>query len=316
MLKYILKRTGLMLVTLWIITTITFVLIDSMPGDPIGAKAKKLPPATEAAIRAKYGLDKPGYVRYVNYLGNLVKGDLGESIQWPGKSVNDMIKQQLPASARVGLQAVAIGLTVGLILGIIAAFNRNTPVDYLVIFISMIGISIPSFVLAVLLQLFFGGNGLPTVGWSNTNNPFFADFKYTVLPSVALAVGSIASYSRFMKTSVLDVINQDYILTAKSKGVSRIPLVFKHVLRNAILPVVTMLGPSIAGIITGSLVIEQIFAIPGLGRELYGAINYRDYTVIMSLVVVFAALYIISLLVVDIVYAFVDPRIKVSGEAK
>ena len=317
MLKYILKRLGIMLVTLWVIATITFVLVNSMPGDPIGSKAKKLPAATEQAIRAKYGLDKPKYVRYVNYLGNLVKGDLGESIQWPGKTVNEMISAELPASARIGLQAVVIGLAIGLPLGVLAAFKVNKWQDYTVILISILGISIPGFVLAILLQFGFGGKGgIPTVGWNNSEHPFFASFKYTILPSIALAVGGIASNARFMKTSVLDVINQDYILTAKAKGVGKSAMIWKHILRNAMIPVVTMLGPRIAGIITGSLIVEQIFAIPGLGRELLNAINYRDYTVVMSLVVFFAALYVISLIVVDICYVLVDPRIKVTGEAK
>ena len=317
MLKYILKRLGIMIVTLWFIATRTFVLINALPGDPIGAKAKKLPAATEQAIKAKYGLDKPASVRYVNYLGDLVKGDLGQSIQWPGKTVNDMIKAELPASARLGLQAVAIGLIVGLPLGVLAAFRRNHWEDYGVIVLSTLGVSIPGFVLAILLQFAFGGkNGIPTVGWNNSAHPFFAAFKYTLLPSIALAFGGIASNARFMKSSVIDVINQDYILTAKAKGVGKASLVFRHILRNAILPVITMLGPRIAGIITGSLIVEQIFAIPGLGRELLNSINYRDYTVIMSLTVFFAALYVVSLLVVDICYALVDPRIKVTGGAK
>ena len=316
MAKYILKRLGLMVVTLWVIATLTFVMINFVGGDPIANKAKTLPVATQKAIRAKYKLDEPAYVRYFDYLTRLAKGDLGESIHYPGVTVNSMISKGFPASARLGLQAVIFGLIIGLTLGVIAAFKRNTVVDYLVVFIAIIGISVPGFVAAILLQYAFGGkNGIPSVGWS-TKNLFFPAIKYTILPTLALSLGGIASNARFMKASVLDVINQDYIMTAKSKGVAKLSLVFRHILRNALIPVVTILGPRIAAIITGSIVVESIFAIPGLGRELVKAIGNRDFTVIMSLTVFFALLYIISLLVVDIVYALVDPRIKVAGDKK
>lgn len=305
-----------MLVTLWVIATVTFTMINLVGGDPIATKAKQLPEATQKAIRAKYKLDQPAYVRYFDYLGKLVRFDMGESIYYPGVQINDMIVKELPASARLGLQAVVFGLIVGLSLGIIAAFKRNTWVDYLVIFIAIIGVSIPGFVVAILIQYVFGGkNGIPSVGWS-TKNLFWAPFKYTILPTLALSLGGIASNARFMKTSVLEVVNQDYILTAKAKGVTKASLIIKHILRNAMIPVITIVGPRIASIITGSIIVESIFAIPGLGRELVRAIGNADYTVIMSLTVFFAALYIISLIVVDIVYALVDPRIKVAGNKK
>jgi oligopeptide transport system permease protein len=177
-------------------------------------------------------------------------------------------------------------------------------------------VSIPGFVMALLLQLAFGGKyGLPTVGWGSKTY-FFTAFKYTVLPTLALSFAGIASNARFMKTSVLDVINQDYVMTAKAKGVNKISLIFSHILRNAMIPVVTILGPRIAGIITGSIVIESIFSIPGLGRELVNAIGNRDYTVIMSLTVFFAFLYIVALLIVDIAYVFVDPKIKLANSKK
>lgn len=316
MAKFILKRIGFMLVTLWVIATVTFIMINVVGGDPIATKAKGLPPATQKAIRAKYKLDQPAYVRYFDYLGKLVRGDMGESIHYPGQSVNKMIAKELPASARLGLQAVIFGLIVGLSLGIIAAFKRNTWVDYLVIFIAILGVSIPGFVVAILLQYAFGGKyGIPSVGWS-TKNVFFPPFKYTILPALALSFAGIASNARFMKTSILDVINQDYVLTAKAKGVSKVSLIVKHILRNAMIPVVTIIGPRIALIITGSIIVESLFAIPGLGRELVRAIGNQDYTVIMSLTVFYAFLYIVSLIVVDIVYALVDPRIKLSGNKK
>lgn len=309
--RYILKRLGLMVVTLWVVATITFILINSMPGDPIGTRAKNLPPEAEKAIRAKYKLDQPEYVRYEDYIKNLVTGNLGESIIYPGRSVNDLIKKEFPVSLRLGLQAIIFGLVIGLSLGIIAAFKRETFMDYLVIFIAILGVSIPGFVMALLLQFAFGGKGgIPTVGWGRAS--FFTQFKYTVLPTLALSFAGIASNARFMKASVLDVINQDYIMTAKAKGVARVPLVLSHILRNSLIPVITILGPRIANIITGSIVIESIFAIPGIGRELVDSIGNRDYTVIMSLTVFFALLYIVSLLLVDICYVLVDPKIKLT----
>jgi oligopeptide transport system permease protein len=314
--KYILKRILIMFVTLFIISTITFILVNLIPGDPIGGRAKALPPETEQAIRKKYKLDKPLYVRYGYFLYDLVRGDMGVSIAKPGVRVNDMIKTKFPVSARLGLQAVLFGLIIGLLLGIIAAFKRSTWVDYLVIFISLLGISIPGFVMAVLLQQTLGGKmGIPFVGWT-TSTSWLSGFKYTLLPTIALSFTGIASNARFMRTSVLDVINQDYILTAKAKGINKTSITYKHVLRNSIMPVVTILGPRIAGIITGTLVVESIFAIPGLGRELITAIGSRDYTVVMSLTVFFAFLYILSLLLVDIAYVFIDPRIKLDANKK
>ena len=316
MLKYILKRIGYMILTLFIIATLTFLLVNLIPGDPIGTRSKVLAPEVQARIRAKYKLDKPLYVRYGYYLSDLVRGDLGESIKYSGKSVNSIIAEEFPVSARLGLQAVFFGLVIGLLLGIIAAFRRSTWPDYIVMFIAIMGISIPGFVLALLLQKFLGGKfGIPIVGWPFSKS-WLSGFQYTILPTLALSFGGIASNARFMRTSVLDVINQDYVLTAKSKGVSEVALVLKHILRNAMIPVVTIVGPRIADIITGSLVIEQIFAIPGIGRELVSAIGNRDYPLVMSLTVFFALLYIVSLLFVDIAYILIDPRIKLEATKK
>ncbi|MDT8716539.1 ABC transporter permease [Clostridium sp. 19966] len=316
MLKYILKRIGYMVLTLWIIATLTFALVNAVPGDPINNQAKQLPESTYKAIRAKYHLDDPITTRYFDYLKDLLHGNMGESIKYPGKTVNEMIAQELPVSAKLGIQVVIVGLVIGITMGVIAAFYRNRWPDYLVIFIALIGSAIPGFVLALLLQFFLGGKmGLPTAGWYSTGG-WFSNLKYTILPTIALAVAQIASNARFMRSSVLDVINQDYILTAKSKGVKKVSVIMKHILRNASIPVVTILGPRIASIITGTLIVEQMYAIPGLGRELFNAINNRDYTVIMSLTVFFAFLYIVSLLVVDIAYVLIDPKIKLASAKK
>ncbi|MCB2293772.1 ABC transporter permease [Clostridium algoriphilum] len=310
--KYILKRIGYMIITLWVVATITFVLINAIPGDPISASAGKvLDKKVAAEIMKKYQLDQPEYVRYGTYIKDLVRGDLGVSIHYPGQRVNDIIAKEFPVSLRLALQAVTIGIVFGIVLGIIAAFKRNTWVDYTVIFIALIGVCVPGFVLAILLQYGLGAKfGLKIAGWSA--NSLFDIYRYSLLPSIALAMAGLASNARFMRTSVLEVINQDYVLTAKSKGVGKVSLVWKHIIRNAILPVVTMIGPRIAYVITGSLVVESIFSVPGLGRELVSAISNRDYTVVMSLTVFFAFLYIVSLLIVDIVYVLVDPRIKLT----
>ncbi|AWZ49158.1 ABC transporter permease [Hathewaya limosa] len=308
MFKYILKRFGYMLLTLFIASTITFFLIHSIPGDPLADLAKKLPPQVKANFYAKYGLDKPVVTQYGRFMKNLVlHADLGESLTYPGRSVGDTIKEYAPISARIGLQALVLGVSLGIFLGIVAAFNRNKGIDYFVMFIAILGISIPSFVLAALLQYFLTVKFelLPTTGWG--------EFKHTILPTIAMSFGSIATYARYMRANCLDVLGQDYIITAEAKGVSKPALVFKHVLRNAILPVITILGPQIAMIFVGSFVIESIFGIPGLGQYFVASVQNRDFTMVMGQTIFIASLYIVSLFVVDILYGIVDPRIKLSS---
>lgn len=307
MLKYVLKRLGYMVLVLWIVITITFVLMHAIPGDPLASNAKRLPPQIRANYYAKYGLDKPLTTQYMVYMKNLSKGDLGESLAFAGRSINKVIKDGLPVSAQIGLQAVFLGFVLGIILGIIAAFNRNRWPDYIVMFLALVGVSIPSFVFAALLQYIFTVKFmiLPTTGWGG--------FKYTILPTIALSLSSLAIYARYMRNECLDVLGQDYILTAKAKGVPKVSLVWKHVIRNAILPSITILGPQIATILTGSFVIESIYGIPGLGSSFVGAVNNMDYSMIMGLTVFMAALYIFSLLVVDILYGIIDPRIRITS---
>jgi len=306
-----------MILTLWVIITATFFLMNSKPGNPVRTGAKRLPEQVIVQLERKYGFDRPLVERYVKYMKTLLKGDMGDSIITPGENATDIIKDFFPASARVGLQSVSLGLLVGLILGIIAAFKRNTIADYLIMLLAIIGVSVPSFVIASLIQTGVTRAGLeqviPTALWYDEYTPVGERFKYTILPTLALSFSSIATYARYMRASVLDVINQDYILTAKAKGLSQLGIAIKHILRNAILPIITILGPQIATIVTGTIVIERIFAIPGLGNSLINAINQNDYNIIMGLTTFFSALYIISLLVVDIAYSIIDPRIKLEG---
>lgn len=314
MTKYIIKRIGMMIFTLFIIATLTFFLINAIPGKPLANAAKNLPPEVQATFEKKYGLDQPVMVRYQKYITGLVKGDLGISIQYKGKEVTQIIKEQFPASLRLGIQSMVISTIIGIIFGIIAAFKRNKWQDHVIMFFSTLLISIPGLVAGLLLLLYFGGKGgLPTVGWYNSTQNFFQGFKYTVLPSLALSLGAIASNARFMKSSVMDVMNQDYILTAQAKGLDRFKIVWKHIIRNSMVPMVTLLAPRFAAVITGSILIEKLFSIPGIGGELLGAITNRDYSVVMSLTVFFATIYIVSLLIVDICYVLLDPRIRLSG---
>lgn len=310
MLKFIAKRIGYMIVTLWIITTITFILMHAMPGDPLTTGAKRLPEQVQINFRAKYGLDKSVPEQYLAYIKNIAQGDLGESLVYPGREVKQVIVEQTPRSARLAVQSILMGFILGCSLGLVAAFNRGKWPDYMVMFIALLGISIPSFVVAALLQYEFTVVHMwfPTTGWGG--------FRYTVLPSIALSFGAIAIYARFMRANALDVIGQDYVLTARAKGVSKLALVWKHIVRNAILPAITILGPEIAAMITGSFVIETMFSIPGLGNYFVSSINDRDFTMIMGQTIFVAALYIISLVVVDIVYGLVDPRIRITGEKR
>ena len=305
--RYIFKRIGYMLITLWIIVTITFFLMHSIPGDPLSHMAKQLPEQTRINYYAKYGLDQPTYVQYGKFMKNLItKGDLGESLRYPGRSVTETIAKNAKVSGKLGFQALAIGVTIGIILGIIAALNRAKWPDFVVMFIAILGVTVPVFIIGALLQYVFSVKFelLPTTGWGEA--------KHTILPTIAMCLGPIATYARYMRSNILEIIGQDYILTAQAKGVSRFNVIRKHILRNAILPAITILGPQIAGIFTGSFVIEKIFGIPGLGFYYISSINDRDYTMIIGTTVFYAALFVISQLVVDLLYGAVDPRIRVS----
>lgn len=310
MLKFTIKRFGYMLLTLFIAASITFFLIHSIPGDPLAANARKLPEQIRINYYAKYGLDKPLIVQYGKFIQHAVKGDLGESLIYPGRKITTTILQHAPISATIGGQAILLGVSTGILLGILAAFQRGKAADYLVMFIAIVGVSVPSFVIASLLQYVFTVQlrWFPTTGWEG--------FKYSVLPTIALSFSSIATYARYMRANCIDVIGQDYILTAKAKGVSKASLVFKHVIRNAILPAITILGPQIAGIFTGSFVVENIFSIPGLGQYFVSAVSDRDYNMVMGQAIFVSALYIVSLFFVDIVYGLVDPRIRVGKSRK
>lgn len=303
MYKYIAKRLGIALFTIFVVATLTFFIMNLVPGGPFTSE-KALSPEAQAALEEKYGLDKPLLTQYVRYMKNAVKGDFGESIKQRGRSVMSIITSKFPTSARIGGMAVLVSLLIGIPLGTFAATKRGKTVDNIILLIATGGIAIPSFVICTLLLYFFGVKLqiLPTYGLEN--------WRHYIMPVIALSFYPTAYITRLMRSSMLDVLGQDYMRTAKAKGLSQGIMLFKHALRNAILPVVTYVGPLLAYTITGSFIVEKIFTIPGLGGEFVGAITGRDYPVIMGTTIFLATLMILMNVLVDIVYKFVDPRIK------
>ena len=303
MLKYIVKRILLAVVTIWAVATLTFFLMNLVPGGPFLSE-KASSPQAQAALEAKYGLDKPMSQRYVNYMTGALHGDFGDSLKQRGRTVMSIISMKFPVSARVGGISVLVALILGIPLGSIAALKRGKAADSVISVIATCGIAVPSFVICTLLMYFFGVKLglLPTMGLESA--------KHYVMPVIALSFYPTAYIMRLMRSSMLDVLGQDYMRTARAKGLAGGKILFKHALRNAILPVVTYVGPMLAYTITGSFVVEKIFVIPGLGGEFIKAINGRDYTLIMGTTIFLATLVIVMNVVVDIIYKLVDPRIK------
>lgn len=303
MLKYIAKRVGLAIVTIWAVATITFFLMNMVPGGPFLSE-KAISPQATAALEAKYGLDKPMFQRYLTYMGDALHGDFGDSLKQRGRTVTSIILMKFPVSARVGGCAVLCSLLIGIPLGCLAALKRGKFLDSLISVVATCGIAVPSFVICTLLLYFLGVRFrlLPTMGINSWQN--------YVMPVMALSFYPTAYIMRLMRSSMLDVLGQDYMRTAKAKGVAGFMILFKHALRNAILPVVTYVGPLLAYTVTGSFVVEKIFVIPGLGGEFITAITGRDYTLIMGTTIFLATLIIIMNVVVDIIYKLVDPRIN------
>lgn len=303
MLRYLLKRLGYILVSLFFIVTLTFLLMQAAPGGPF-ASEKKLPPKLEEQMNEAYGLNDPIHVQYIDYLTRIAKWDFGPSFKYVGQSVNDIISRSFPYSLVLGLESILLALSIGVLLGVIAALYHNKFPDYIAMVIAVLGISVPSFVLAAVLQYVFAFKlqVLPIAK--------FDSFAHTILPAVALAATPLAFIARLMRSSMLEVLSSDYIKTAKAKGLNARVTIYRHGIRNAILPVISYLGPLVTAILTGSFIIETIFAIPGLGREFVTSVTNRDYTVIMGTTVFFAVLLLVSILIVDIIYSLIDPRIK------
>jgi oligopeptide transport system permease protein len=303
MIGYYLKRVLSALFTLFIITTLTFFMMRAIPGGPF-TREKPLPPQIIAQLNAKYNLDDPVFIQYLNYMKGVATFDLGPSFKELGLTVNDLIEQGFPGSMKVGLVAVIFILLIGIPLGIISALKQNQVIDHVVMVIATIGVTVPSFVVATLYIYLISSrvSWIPITGLSNP-------VAY-IGPAIALSGYSLSYVARLTRSSMLEVLRQDYIRTARANGLSERRVIGKHALKNALIPVVTYVGPMIAAILTGSFVVERIFAINGIGRYFVESVSNRDYTVIIGMTVFYAALYIVMVLVVDIAYSFIDPRIK------
>lgn len=308
-LKYIAKRVLISLATLFVIIFVLFMLMKLMPGTPFNDE--KLTAAQKAAIYAKYGLDKPIIEQFFIYIQNMLHGDFGISYAIQrNMDVSVIVSSRMTISFFLGIGAVIIGTIVGILLGVVAALNRNTFWDTFATILSVIGVSIPSFVFCLLLLILFGVKipVLPVL--YNSNTPL----ESSIIPMIALSMGVIANVARFTRSEMIDVLQSEYILLAEAKGISRKHLILHHALRNCLIPVITVLGPIIVGLMTGSMVIEKICGIPGLGSLLVKAIEVRDYNVILAVSFLYSVLYILIMLIIDILYGIIDPRIRLGKE--
>ena len=309
MTKYILRRIFYLFLTLFIIATITFFLMKMLPGTPF-SNQNRMSAEQLKIVKAQYGLDQSVFVQYVRYLGGLLQGNLGTSFQFNNEPVTLLIGQRLAPSMQIGAQAMIVGTIFGILLGAVAAIRKNTWVDTLATFVSILGLSIPSFVLAVLLQFYLAYK------WKIYTVALWDNFQSSVLPTIALAALPLGTVARFMRTEMVDVLSSDYIELAKSKGNSNWKVVTKHALRNSLIPVVTIIGPMAVSVMTGSMVVENIFSIPGIGEQFVKSITTNDYPTIMGLTIFYSFLLIIVYLIVDILYGLIDPRIRLGNGGK
>jgi oligopeptide transport system permease protein len=293
-----------MLITLFLVITITFFLMHAIPGGPF-TREKPLPPKVIEALEAKYKLDQPLWKQYVDYLKGVVTFDLGPSFQRVGVTVNELIAKGFPVSAKIGGGSILLVLLVGIPLGVISALKQNKWQDQVVMVLATLGVTIPSFVMATLIIYIFSSK----LGWLPSHG--LTSWKHMIGPMIALGGFSLSFVARLTRSSMLEVLQQDYIRTARAKGLSEFVVVGKHALKNALIPVVSYIGPTIAAILTGSFVVEKIFAIPGLGKHFVESVGNRDYTVLMGVTIFYAAFLVLMILIVDILYGFIDPRIKV-----
>jgi oligopeptide transport system permease protein len=307
MIKYLVKKAAILLISLFLVTTLTFFLMHAIPGDPF-VQERAIPEEILKALYKHYGLDKPLYVQYAKYLDGVLHFDFGPSFKYEGRTVNDIISDGFPVSLLLGLESLFIAVFSGIILGSIAALNHMRWKDHLCMVIAVIGISVPSFILASFMQYFLAMklDLLPVARWGS--------FSQTIMPALSLAALPMAFIARLTRANMVEVMQQDYILTAKSKGLNSFQIVLRHVTRNALLPVVTYLGPLSAVLMTGTFAIEKIFGIPGLGQWFVTSITNRDYTVIMGTTIFYSAILMLCVFIVDLLYCFIDPRIQLRKE--
>ncbi|AKG04966.1 peptide ABC transporter permease [Salimicrobium jeotgali] len=305
MVRYILERLVYMLITLLLIATLTFFLMKLLPGTPLSA-ADKLSEEQQAIVLEKYGLNDPLPVQYFNYITGLFQGDLGLSFQFDNREVTTILLERMGPSMTLGAQSLILGTIIGVLLGLLAAIYHNGVVDYGSTFIAVIGKSIPSFVFAGILQFYLG------VQWGLFPVALWEGWEYTILPTLALAIFPIAIAARYMRTEMLEVLGSDFITTARAKGVNKFGVVFKHGLRNALIPIITIIGPLAVSLMTGTLVIENIFSVPGIGEQFVKSINTNDYPIIMGTTLFFSFLFILIILIIDLLYGLIDPRIRLT----
>ena len=303
---YILKRIGISLITIWALVTVVFFLVRMMPGDPFNDP--KMTPTIRANLNAYYGLDKPPLEQYGTYLSNLLHGDFGYSMKYTNQTVNDLLAGAFPYSADLGIRALCFAVSFGLVFGIISALNRGTKIDLFFVIIAVIGTSVPDFIMGAILQHFFA------IKWGLLPIAQYKGFSYTILPAVGLGFYTMASVSRIMRASMLEVVQQDYIKTARSKGISKFRITWKHQIRNAIMPVVTIMGPTVAAVLTGTFVIESIFAIPGMGKYYVESVQNYDYSMILGMTVFYGTFLVLANMIVDILYGLIDPRVRIAGK--
>jgi oligopeptide transport system permease protein len=306
MAKYIAKRVLLSLITILVLATVVFVLVRLLPGDPFADP--KMTPQIRENLNRYYGLDKPLIQQYTTYITNLLRGDFGYSIKYANRSVSELILTGFPNSFDLGVRALCFAVSFGLVFGVIAALKRGKPLDFVCIVIAIIGTSVPDFIMGALLQYGFG------IKWGLLPVAQYTSVAHTILPSVGLGFYTLASVSRLMRSSMLEVVSQDYIRTAHAKGLSKLRVTLKHQIRNAINPIITMLGPVVAAVLTGTFVIEGMFAIPGMGKFYVESVQNLDYTLILGMTVFYGIFLVVANLIVDILYGVVDPRIHVAAK--
>ncbi|HJH01364.1 oligopeptide ABC transporter permease [Aerococcus urinaeequi] len=306
--KYLLRRVFYMFLTIFLIATITFFLMKLLPGTPF-QNEDRLSAEQIIIMNERYGLNDPVIVQYARYMLGIFTGDLGVSFQFSNTPVTDLLSSRIGPSLQLGGQAILFGTSFGIILGVISAMYKNTWIDSTATFVAILGRSIPNFVFAVLLQLVFAVQlgWFPIALWDGS-------FVATVLPTLALAISPLADSSRFIRTEMVDVLNSDYIELARAKGLSKTAVAFKHGVRNALIPLLTLLGPLTVALMTGSMVVENIYAIPGIGEQFVKSIQTNDYPTIMGITILYSFMLVSMLLIVDVLYGIVDPRIRVSNE--
>jgi oligopeptide transport system permease protein len=304
--NYYVKRIISAIGTILIIATVTFIIMKVIPGGPF-TRERPVSPEILENLEKKYNLDDPVYIQYLNYMKGLVQFKLGPSFKWLGRDVEDLIAAGFPTSAKIGGLASIVIISIGIPIGIISALKSNSPLDYFVMFLATLGVTLPSFVIATGIIYYFGGQWdlLPTHGLDS--------WKGYIGPVIALSGYSLSFVSRLTRSSMLEVLRQDYVRTARANGISEFKVIAKHALKNALIPVITYVGPMVAAILTGSFVIEKVFALDGMGRYFVESVGARDYTVIVGMTVFYATFYVIMIVLVDFGYSIVDPRIKLKG---